>query len=157
MKVFLLNLLLALVWLALTGEFTPRNFTMGFVAGYLVLRVTRRVLPPTRYFSRILQVLRFFGFFMWELFKANVRVAYDILTPRHHMRPGVVAIPLDVSSEAEISLLANLITLTPGSLSLDVSADRRVLYVHTMYLDDVESFRARIKQGFERRIMELLR
>ena len=73
------------------------------------------------------------------------------------MRPGVVAIPLDAETDAEITLLANLITLTPGTLSLDVSDDRRVLYIHAMYVDDVEELRRSIKDGFEKRVMELLR
>jgi multicomponent Na+:H+ antiporter subunit E len=73
------------------------------------------------------------------------------------MRPGIVAIPLDLEGDAAITLLANLVTLTPGALSLDVSPDRTVLYVHTMYMDDAETFRREIKQGFERRVKELLR
>jgi multicomponent Na+:H+ antiporter subunit E len=95
---------------------------------------------------------------MWELLLANLRLACDVLTPGYHLRPGVVAVPLDARTDTEITLLANMITLTPGSFSLDVSADRRVLYVHVMYLDeDVDEFRRRIKNGFERRILEVLR
>jgi multicomponent Na+:H+ antiporter subunit E len=157
MTVFLLNVLLALIWLALTGEFTPVNLALGFAAGYLVLRAARRALPRTGYFGRVFQVISFLGFFLWELFKANIRVAYDIVTPRHHMKPGVVAIPLELTTDEEITVLANLITLTPGTLSLDVSADRRTLYVHAMYVDDLEAFRREIKDGFERRVMELMR
>jgi multicomponent Na+:H+ antiporter subunit E len=78
-----------------------------------------------------------------------------VITLAHTMRPGVVAVPLELQTDAAITLLANLITLTPGTLSLDVSADRRVLYVHTMYLDDVEQFRREIKEGFERRVIEV--
>jgi multicomponent Na+:H+ antiporter subunit E len=75
------------------------------------------------------------------------------------MRPGIIAIPLDARTDLEITLLANLITLTPGTLSLDVSADRRVLYVHVMYIDndDIEAVRRSIKDGFERRVLEVLR
>ncbi len=73
--------------------------------------------------------------------------------------PGVVGIPLDARTDAEIALLANLITLTPGSVSLDLSEDRRVLYVHAMYIDggDVEAYRRSVKDGLERRVLELLR
>jgi len=73
--------------------------------------------------------------------------------------PGVVAIPLDARTDVEIALLANLITLTPGSVTLDLSEDRRVLYVHAMYIDggDVEAYRRAIKEGLERRVLELLR
>ncbi len=70
---------------------------------------------------------------------------------------AIVAIPLDAKTDREITLLANLITLTPGTLSLDVSEDRRFLYVHAMFVEDVESFRDSIKNGFERRLLELMR
>jgi multicomponent Na+:H+ antiporter subunit E len=96
------------------------------------------------------------GFFLWELVLANLRVAFDVLTPRHRMRPGIIAVPLAARSDLEITLFANLISLTPGSLSLDVSDDRRVLYVHATYLEDAEALRARVKRAFERRVVELL-
>jgi len=73
------------------------------------------------------------------------------------MRPGILAVPLDAQSDAEITLLANLLTLTPGTLSLDVSPDRRFLYVHIMYITDADATRRRIKDGFERRVLEVLR
>ena len=81
------------------------------------------------------------------------------LAPASYVCPGVVAIPLDARTDAEIALLANLITLTPGSVSLDLSEDRRVLYVHAMYIDggDVEAYRRSVKEGLERRVLELLR
>ena len=70
---------------------------------------------------------------------------------------AIVAVPLDVETDGEITLLANLISLTPGSLCLDVSEDRKTLYVHVMFLDDVEECRRELKEGFERRVLELLR
>jgi multicomponent Na+:H+ antiporter subunit E len=73
------------------------------------------------------------------------------------MRPGVIAIPLDAQTDIEITVLANLISLTPGTLSLDVSADRQTLYIHTMYLDDPEAARRGIKRGFERRVLAVTR
>ena len=153
----LLNILLALAWLALTGQFTPTNLVIGLGLGYVLLWLTRRTTrQPSNYFNKVQQVVGFTLFFLWELILANLRVAYDILTPRHHMRPGVVAIPLDIESDAAITLLANLITLTPGSLSLDVSSDRRTLYVHAMHIDNVEQFRREIKEGFERRVQEVM-
>lgn len=157
MNIFLLNILLALVWVALTGHFTPANFVVGIVLAYVVLWLVQRTLGPSSYFVKVRQVLGFIAFFIWELIKSNFRVAYDVLTPRHHMRPGVVAIPLDAKTDFEITLLSSLITLTPGSLSLDVSADRRALYIHAMYIKDVEAFRQEIKTGLERRLLEVLR
>jgi multicomponent Na+:H+ antiporter subunit E len=81
------------------------------------------------------------------------------LAAESYVCPGVVAIPLDARTDAEIVLLANLITLTPGSVTLDLSEDRRVLYVHAMYIDggDVEAYVRSVKNGLERRVLELLR
>ena len=96
-------------------------------------------------------------FFVWELILANLRVAHDVITPRHYMRPGILAVPLDAQTDLEITMLSNLITLTPGTLSLDISIDRRVLYIHAMYIDDVDEVRQKIKEGYERIILEVLR
>ncbi|MCC7423674.1 MAG: Na+/H+ antiporter subunit E [Planctomycetaceae bacterium] len=89
---------------------------------------------------------------------SNGSVRAPLASPSY-ITPGVIAIPLDVRTDAEITLLANLITLTPGSVSLDLSADRRTLYVHAMYIDggDVEAYRRSVKEGLERRVLELLR
>lgn len=155
MNFFLLNTLLAIAWAALSGELTRESLFGGFILGYFMLWVSRRALGCDTYVRKVSQVVRFALYFAWELLQANFRVAYEVLTPGQHMRPAIVAIPLDVQKDVEIILLANVITLTPGTLSLDVSTDRRVLYVHSMYVADIEAFRRSIKQGFERRIEEL--
>ncbi len=157
MNGLLLNIMLALVWAFVTGSFTPRNLLGGFVLGFVILFFTRRIVGAPNYGRKVWQVLNLFGFFIKELIKANLRVAYDVLTPGLQIRPGVVAIPLDAKTDTEITVLANLITLTPGTLSLDVSADRRVLYIHAMYIHDPEQVRQEIKNGFERRVLEVLR
>ncbi|MGH9791815.1 MAG: Na+/H+ antiporter subunit E [Candidatus Acidiferrales bacterium] len=156
MRAFLLNILLALAWAALHGEFSVLNLAVGFLMGFLALGLVLSARGRAGYFTRVPKLIGFLAFFLWELLLSNLRVAYDVVTPRYHMRPGVIAIPLDVRSEIEIVTLANLITLTPGTLSLDVSADRKVLYIHAMYLDDVAAFRQRIKEGFERRVREVM-
>ena len=159
MNGLLWNFLLALVWIGMTGEFTPVNFVVGFGLGMLILFFARRVIGTPYYLAKMVQVLELFVFVLWELILANLRVAYDVLTPGYRMRPGVVAIPLDARTDVEITLLANLITLTPGTLSLDVSSDRRALYIHIMYIDndDLAEVRRKIKTGFERRVLEVLR
>ena len=80
-----------------------------------------------------------------------------MISPKPQRKPGIAAIPLDARSDTEITFLANLITLTPGTLSLDVSDDRSVLYVHGMFVEDPQLMREQIKEGFERRVLELLR
>lgn len=151
----LLNLLLALAWVALTGQLTPINFGFGFAVGFVLLWLARRAAGESNYFKKVWQVVRFTGFFIWQLVLANLRVTYEILTPAHTMRPAVVAVPLDVTRPAAITLLANLITLTPGTLSLDVAPNGQMLYVHAMHVQDADLFRQEIKDGFERYIKEI--
>jgi multicomponent Na+:H+ antiporter subunit E len=145
--------LLGLAWAALTADFTPASLIFGFAAGTGAAALVgfRRASPPVP-LRRVPKVLALGAFFAWELLLSNLRVAAAILGPRHRLRPGVVAVPLDVTSDAEITLLASLITLTPGTLTLDVSPDRRTLYVHLLAMDDAGAARRAIKDGFERRI-----
>jgi multicomponent Na+:H+ antiporter subunit E len=92
------------------------------------------------------------AFFAWELIVANIRVAADVLRPRTSIQPAIVAIPLDVTSDAEILLLSMLINITPGSVTIDLAADRRTLYVHVMHMTSADETRREIKEGFEHRI-----
>jgi multicomponent Na+:H+ antiporter subunit E len=154
---FLLNILLAIAWMLLTGELTAENFIEGLIIGYIILWVSKAALGGTKYFKKIPKAISFFFYFVKELIVANLKVAFDIITPKDYMKPGIVAVPLDAETDMEITLLANLITLTPGTLSLDVSKDKKVLYIHTLYLDDTEKFRTEIKNGMEKRLLEVLR
>lgn len=153
-----INILLALVWSGLLGGFTPENLVSGFVVSYVVLCfVTRGAPGHDGYFGRVPRLAKFVVYYLWELVKSNAIIAYDVLTPTHHMKPGVLGIPLEAKTDFEITVLANLITMTPGTLSLDVSPDRKTLYVHAMYIHDAEALRRDIKDNLERRVLELLR
>jgi multicomponent Na+:H+ antiporter subunit E len=147
----------ALAWAAIHEQFTAANLAVGFVLGFVLLYFAQPLLGPSVYFSKVRQVLGLVLFFFWELVLANLRVARDVITPGFNMRPGVVAIPLDAKSDVEITLLANMITLTPGTMSLDVSLDRKTLYIHTLWGEDADSVRSNIKEGFEKRLLEVLR
>lgn len=111
----------------------------------------------SNYFKKIPLTISFILYFIKELIVANLKVAFDIITPKDYMKPGIIAVPLDARTDLEIVLLANLLTLTPGTLSLDVSSDRKTLYVHALYVKDADSFRREIKDGLEKRLLEVLR
>jgi multicomponent Na+:H+ antiporter subunit E len=151
-------MLLALAWAALQGEFSLRTLLTGYVLGYLILVALVRggVLDSSPYIGRVHRVFGLAAFFFWELVKANLRLALDVATPRYHMKPGIIALPLDATRDAEILLLSMLINTTPGSVALDVSPDRKTLYVHVMYMDTPDAAREEIKKGFERRVLEVL-
>jgi multicomponent Na+:H+ antiporter subunit E len=105
--------------------------------------------------ARAVHAIRLILFFAWALFVANVKVAIDVLRPRTAIEPAIVAIPLDVTSDAEILLLSMLINITPGSVTIDLADDRRTLYVHVMHMLSAEASRHEIKSGFERRVKQL--
>ena len=151
------NLLLAIIWVAMTGHLSVENFLAGFIFGYVVLLVSLRAIGPSPYFDKLGVILRFGAFYLVEVVRSNARVALDVISPRPRIQPGIVAIELEARTATEITLLANLISMTPGSLSIDVSDDHRVLYVHSMYVSDPEAFRESIRDDFERRVLDLMR
>ena len=106
-------------------------------------------------FRKVPRAIGLAAFFLWELLVANVRVAADVLKPRTAIQPAVVAIPLDITSDAEILLLSALINITPGSVTIDLSADRKTLFVHVMHMTSPETSRTEIKTGFEQRVKRL--
>lgn len=156
MTLFLLNLLLALLWGAVMGSFSGVTLLAGFVLGYLVLLLARPAFGPSAYYAGLWRGLSFVLFYLWELVLSSARVAYDVLTPTLRAKPGIFRLPLRANTDGEITLLANLISLTPGTLSLDVSADRRVLYVHAMYLQDgPDALRRELSDSMERRVLRV--
>src|SRR5688500_18200960 len=147
------SILLALAWAALQGDVTLPNLVVGYGIGYVILALLARggVMRATLA-SRMVHAIELAGFFAWELMLANVRVALDVVRPHTSIRPAVVGIPLDVTSDGEILLLSMLINITPGSVTIDLSDDRRTLYVHVMHMTTADETRRAIKDGFERRV-----
>jgi multicomponent Na+:H+ antiporter subunit E len=155
MTLFLTNILLAVAWGAMTGSFDVLNLTFGFVLAAFCLALIREQIGTDGYFGRGYRVIGLIWLFLKELVKSAVKVAITVLTPRLDLKPGIIAFPLTVQRDIEITLLANLITLTPGTLSIDVSDDRKTLYVHCIDVPDVDAAIADIRDGFERRIREV--
>lgn len=164
------NVVLALLWAALTGEFTLANLLLGFLVGTLLLWMGRRVTGRATYFEfseklpspgriaiKLFEIAKFIVIFLWEVVLANISVALLVLAPSlDKTRPAIIGVPLDITSNDEITLFANMITLTPGTLSIDVSDDQRVLYVHSVHVDDPEESKRELKEGFENLVAEVL-
>lgn len=166
MTTFVWNILLALIWAIALGPPTPYNLLIGFVVGYLMLALAWRLglhyrddddTHDTTYFRRVFQILGFLGFFTKEMIAANIRMAYYTVSPLSRLKPGIVAVDIAGMSNMEITVLANLITLTPGTLSLDITEDRGQLIVHCMDVSDPAKIKAEIHEGFQRRLLELMR
>ncbi|MCI5073542.1 Na+/H+ antiporter subunit E [Oricola sp.] len=157
MNLYLVNVLMALVWAAVTGSFSLINVIFGFALGALALSLIREQVGSMGYFSRAWRVGSLIALFIYELVLSAWRVAKLVLKPNMNLKPGIFAYPLKVDRDFEITLLANLITLTPGTLSVDVSDDRRYLYVHALDCSDPDQAREDIADGFERKILEAFR
>ncbi|KKC39838.1 cation:proton antiporter [Devosia epidermidihirudinis] len=157
MRAALLVLTLALIWAAITGSFNPLNLLLGAGLGLVVALLLRQSLQGRINLRRLRAALSLLGLFLWELMVSAVRVSIIVLSPnlKAALNPAIIAFPLTVKSDAEITLLANLITLTPGTLSIDVSEDRSTLYVHVLALTTREDAIADIANGFEAKVREL--
>jgi multicomponent Na+:H+ antiporter subunit E len=107
---------------------------------------------PFKIIIKIYRLIVFAFYYMIELVLSSIFVAYDIITPTDHMKPGIVEVPIDLKSDTAIIALANLISMTPGSLTMDMSPDKKKIYVHAMYLNDKQEFIDKIKNDLETRI-----
>ncbi|PZM17120.1 Na+/H+ antiporter subunit E [Rhizobium tubonense] len=157
MILFVFNLLLAIVWVAVSGSASFLNLVFGFILAAAALGIVREPYAGIVYLSRAYRIAALFFVFLSELAKSAWTVAVTVMSPRMAVKPGIFAFPLTVKRDFEITLLANLITLTPGTLSVDVSDDRRFLYVHALDCSDPEATKRAIAAGFERRILEAFR
>lgn len=157
MNKLLLNILLALAWMFLNGDLEFLNFIEGFIISFIIIWISTHATKSADYISRIPKLFGFIIYFIYEIIIANLKVAYDIITPKHIMKPAIIAVPTDAKTDAEITILANLITLTPGTLSLDVSTDKKIIYVHSLYTTNTDEFISEIKNGLEKKLLEVMR
>ncbi|MET3896770.1 multicomponent Na+:H+ antiporter subunit E [Devosia sp. UYZn731] len=155
MNFALLTIVLALLWAALTGNFSGPNLLLGAAIALASLLLLRGRIGQPSGLRRVIPAILLAVVFLHELLLSAIKVALVVMAPnlRAQLRPAIVAVPLTVKSDLEITLLANLITLTPGTLSIDVSDDKSVLYVHVLILEDRARLISGIAQGFEKRIM----
>lgn len=153
----LLNVFLALVWMFLSHSYNPSSFIVGYFLGLVILLGFRRFFQTRFYLVRIWAVIKLFLIFNRELLLSNISVLKVILKPKLDVKPGIFALETELEKPWEITILANLITLTPGTLVIDVSDDNKILYVHAMDIRDVQSEVDSIKNTFEKAIMEVSR
>ena len=140
---------LSVIWLLLANSASPGQFLLGLFIGWAIPLFTLRFWPERVRFYRPLILLRFIAVVLYDIITANLTVAWLILRGPGRLRPGFVQLPLDLTSDLAISLLANTISLTPGTVSADLSADRRTLLIHALDLTDPAGLVATIKARYE--------
>jgi multicomponent K+:H+ antiporter subunit E len=152
----LLTLLLVLVWALLHNSYAPGTFAFGLVLGIIIPILTAAYWPDRPALSKPLNMLGYVGVVVWDIIVANVQVALIVLFKRNaDMRPGWVSIPLDIRTPEAIAALAGTITLTPGTVSADLSDHGHALLVHALDAPDPAAVRDKIKTRYERRLKEI--
>ncbi len=146
---------LVVMWILLWGELTLANLVGGvLVAGVLLIVVPRPSVDADRPRIRPIALVSLFGWFLWKLLEANVKVALEVVRPpgRAEIVPAIVAISLPGCPPGITTAVANFITLTPGTLTVEVDPDGPTLFVHVMQFDSVDATRVEVEE-IERRIV----
>ena len=152
----LLTPVLAAIWLLLNNSIAPGQILLGLLLGWAIPRFTLAFWPERVRIRRPALLLRFAAIFLYDVIIANLSVARPILAGPRRLRPAFVVVPLDISDDLAISLLANTICLTPGTVSARLSADKRQLLVHALDCADPALLVATIKTRFEAPLKEIL-
>lgn len=153
---FLINIVFGLVWMFLSNGYNSEYFAVGFFWGIVVLTLLRKLLPGKElYFTYLYKWLKLILLFIVELIKADVTVFLLMFKPKLDVNPAIFEYPLDVKEPWQITLLANMITLTPGTVTVNVSNDNSKLFIHRLDTEDVPSEIDAIKSSFERAILEV--
>ncbi|WP_040224599.1 Na+/H+ antiporter subunit E [Bhargavaea cecembensis] len=153
----LLNFIIAFLWMFISGSFSASTFIIGWLIGMLLIFMTRRFFPGSLYIRRIWAIIKLTLLFFKELMMANIQVFMLVIKPKLAIRPAIFAYPTKLTSDWEITLLSSLITLTPGTIVMNVSEDKKTLYVHALDIDDVDEAVIDIRDSFEKAIMEVSR
>jgi multicomponent K+:H+ antiporter subunit E len=151
-----LSLLLLLVWLLLNDSLAPGQILLGAVLGVLIPLFSKRFWPQTPELRRPLSALRLAGLVLYDIVVANFVVARIVLGPSSAVKPAFVRVPLDVTGDFAITLLASVVSLTPGTVSAELDTRRRYLLVHALSEEDPDALVHRIKSRYEIPVKEIL-
>ena len=155
MNTLVANIFLAIIWALFFGGFTWLTVLSGLAVGYGILWLLQPLkMAESSYFKRVWYWGKLIVMFHYELLVSSVQVLWDIFTPQQLSNPAIIEMPLDVKSDTGILLVTNLISLTPGTLSIDVSDDRKTLTLHVMFADDPDEVCRELKQGMERWVID---
>jgi multicomponent K+:H+ antiporter subunit E len=151
-----LTLLLTIVWQLLVNKVTPGNLLLGFLLGIAIPLMTSAYWPDRPSLRRPGKIAIFVMIVLWDIVRANISVAYLILFRRNaDLQSRFITVPVDLRTPEAITVLAGTITMTPGTLSADVSACGRAILVHCLHAPDPEAVIAEIKQRYEGRLKEI--
>ena len=150
------TLLLAVVWILLQNEVSAGMVVFGIILGIVIARVTAIWWPNTPKTFRLDKMLTYSVMVMWDIFVANIQVAWIVLTmPNSKLKPAWIVVPLELRQPEAITVLAGTITLTPGTVSADLSDEGHSLLVHVLHTDDPDAVRDDIVNRYQSRLKEI--
>jgi len=149
------NLFISFMWMFLSEDYSFQSFLFGYIIGALLLYLLNRFFPSRFYMYPIYKILVLILIFARELILSNISIVKLVYGRKLDFEPGIFEMPIEVTRSWEITLLANLITLTPGTLTVAISDDRKRFFIHAMDIDDKEESIHEIKNTFEKAIMEV--
>ncbi|MCB2427040.1 Na+/H+ antiporter subunit E [Methylophaga pinxianii] len=151
----LLSLILWGIWLLLNNTLSAGHIVLGAVLAIFIPWLTSSYWPEKILIRRPWMLVLYIFRVLFEILVANAVVAKLILGPQKKLKPGFLHYELQLTSPVGIGLLANTISLTPGTVSCDLTKDRRYLLIHALHIDDVEAIRAEIHRKFEKPLLEI--
>ncbi len=153
------SLLLFVAWLVLNNTLAPGHLVLGALLAIVIPWLVAGLAAPQPAIKRYDLAGKYLLIVLYDIVVANIEVAIKVLGPVGKLRPGFVAVPLDFSGDSPnellITLLASTISLTPGTVSAEVSQDRKWLYVHVLHLEDEQALITQIKQRYEGKLKEI--
>lgn len=152
-----MSLTLLVVWLLLVNQVSAGQILLGALLAVLIPRYTGSFWPERPHPARPRLLALYLGRLVWDILVANLQVARLVLGPRRRLRPALIPYRLRLTDDFAITLLASTISLTPGSVSADLSQDRRTLLIHVLSADDPEALSARIRTRYETPLEEMFR
>ena len=153
----LINILIAFIWMLLNEEFNPVLFGVGYIVGFVIIFTMRRFFTTPFYGRKAIAFVKLLILFIVELFKSSVGVIKEILRPTLKIKPGIFRSETILESDFEITLLISLLTLTPGSVVIEVDSKAKVMFIHAMDADDFHNNIRKTKRRFEKAIIEVMR
>lgn len=148
-------LLLFVVWLLLNNSYSVGNIILAAVVSWGILYLISGLQTAEAKIKKPWLAGRYVLVMLYDIFVSNIIVAKQVLGPIHNLRPGFIAVPLDVKQPLPITLLASTISLTPGTVSTELSEDHKTLYVHALHVENEAELVAEIKQRYEAPLMEI--
>lgn len=153
----LINLFIAMLWMFLQDEWSILAFIGGYLVGLVIIFSMRRFFQESFYLKKVFSAIKLIFVFFNESIASSVYVISQVIRPKINVTPGIFKMDTELESDLEVTLLALLITLTPGSVVMEVTSDKKTFYIHGLNLPESIDAVVQSKVKFEKAIKEVTR